>query len=96
MDFNFSNGTAKLSGSITFDDHDSLRSLLKEAQGSGGSEIVYDLSGVTAIDSAGIGALLMANDRLKREGKTLVLSGAAGETERSLQLAKISDIISTR
>lgn len=82
-----------LSGSFTFDDHEVARALMRQFCAGEGSNVVYDLSGVTSIDSAGIGLLLMTNDRLNKASKGFALRGPTGVTERALRLARVGDLI---
>lgn len=82
-----------LSGTFTFEDHEAARALMRQFCAGEGSNIVYDLSGVTSIDSSGIGLLLMTNDRLTKASKSFALRGPTGLTERALQLARVGDLI---
>lgn len=82
-----------LSGSFTFDDHEVARALMRQFCEGEGSNVVYDLSGVTSIDSAGIGLLPMTNDRLNKASKGFALRGPTGVTERALRLARVGDLI---
>lgn len=45
------------------------------------------------IDSAGIGMLLLANDRAKKAGKEVRLTGASGHVLKVIQLSKVDEII---
>lgn len=82
-----------LSGTFTFDDHESARALMRQFCEGDNKNVVYDLSGVTSIDSSGIGLLLMTNDRLTKASKLFSIRGATGLTERALNLARMSDLI---
>jgi anti-sigma B factor antagonist len=82
-----------LSGTFTFDDHESARALMRQFCEGESRRVVYDLSGVTSIDSSGIGLLLMTNDRLNKASKSFALRGPTGLTERALQLARVGDLI---
>lgn len=82
-----------LSGTFTFDDHEAARALMRQFCEGDDKSVVYDLSGVTSIDSSGIGLLLMTNDRLAKVSKSFALRGATGITERALNLARVGDLI---
>lgn len=85
--------SVNLSGPLTFDDREGMRELLTMTQDAEVNSVSYDLGGLTAIDSAGIGMLLMANDRFSRAGKSFSIRGATGDVKSSLDLAKVNDLI---
>ena len=82
-----------LSGTLTFDDHETARNLMRTLIKGEASSIVYDMSCISAVDSSGIGLLLMANDRLSKASKTLTIRGASGAAARALELAKVGELI---
>lgn len=55
--------------------------------------IVFDLSGVTFLDSTGIGIIVMCGGKLKKSGGELRIAGPAGNVAHTLQLCKISEIV---
>jgi anti-sigma B factor antagonist len=55
--------------------------------------IVLDLSGLTHIDSTGIGILVMCSGKAKFEGGDLRIAGAAGPVDEILHITKVSEII---
>ncbi len=55
--------------------------------------VVFDLTGVTHIDSAAIGMIVMCFSRLKKRGGTLCLAGATGMVAGSLKLTQIQKVI---
>ena len=83
-----------LDGKLTFDEHEVARGLLREMVSSPAARIVYEMSAVPAIDSSGIGLLLMTHDRLSKAGKTFMIRGAKGEAARAITLAKVDALIS--
>ena len=55
--------------------------------------VIFDLSGVTYVDSAGIGIIVRSLCRLKKLGGTLRLAGVKGMVEGVLKLTQIIRII---
>jgi anti-sigma B factor antagonist len=57
------------------------------------TSVIFDLSGVTFVDSAGIGTIVRSLGRLKKLGGTLRLTGVKGMIEGVLKLTQIIKII---
>jgi anti-anti-sigma factor len=55
---------------------------------SGCHHIILDLGDLEHLDSAGMGMLLIARDRMAAKGGSVALRNAAGRTGRVLQLAR--------
>jgi len=55
--------------------------------------VIFDLSGVTFVDSAGIGTIVTSLSRLKKLGGTLRLTGVKGMVEGALKITQIIKII---
>jgi len=55
--------------------------------------VIFDLSGVTFVDSAGIGTIVRSLTRLKELGGTLRLTGVKGMVEGVLKITRITSII---
>lgn len=55
--------------------------------------VVFDLAGVSFVDSTGIGIIVMAAARLKESGGSLRVSGAAGPVRRTLELCRVPEIV---
>ena len=86
--------TIKIQGVLTFDDHEKFKGVVKSITTEDAKEIVINLSETKMIDSAGIGMLLLANDRAKKVGKTVKLSGVSGHVAKVVELSKIDQLIS--
>ena len=54
---------------------------------------VVDLSGVTFIDSTGLGALMRAHQRLRRQGRALSLICPAGPARRALEVSGLVGVL---
>ena len=68
----------------------SLADLLKQNQ----KKIVFDLSGVTVLDSTGVGIIVMCFGKMKKAGGDLRVAGAKGLVEEVLKMTKVDRIIS--
>ena len=82
-----------VSGTFDFDDHSTMRSAITELQDGDATAIQMNMAEVVSIDSAAIGLLLMAQDRLKKSGKTFSIKGAQGLAEKALRQAKVDEMI---
>ena len=58
------------------------------------TRIVFDLSGVTHMDSAAVGSIVRCNAKLKNAGGALRLASAQPMIAHSLQITKVDRIIS--
>ncbi|MDG1417031.1 MAG: STAS domain-containing protein [Maricaulis sp.] len=83
-------------GNLTFEDHSSVTVLLDTLCSSNSVAIILDLQQVVAIDSAGIGLLLLMNHRLKAVGKTLTLCQPSATACQILDVAKIGELITMK
>ena len=57
------------------------------------SRVVLDLSELQFIDSAGLGMLLILQEEAESLNKKLIVRGAGGDVKRSIELARLSEII---
>jgi anti-sigma B factor antagonist len=55
---------------------------------------IFDLTGITHIDSSAIGTVVRCYSRLKNAGGMLRLAGCNGMIESSLKLSKVDKVIS--
>lgn len=65
-----------------------VRSLLEE----GRRKIIFDLSGVTHIDSTGIGRFIAAMNATMRAGGKLAIAGAGGQVREGFRLTRLDTI----
>ena len=63
--------------------------LLKE----GCKNLIFDLTGVTVLDSTGVGILVMCFARMKRSGGMLHVAGAQGMVEQTLRMTNVDRLI---
>jgi anti-sigma B factor antagonist len=58
-------------------------------------KVIFDLTGVTHIDSTGIGIIVMAAGQLKAAGGELRLAGAGDHVEKVLKLTSIDKLVTS-
>lgn len=63
--------------------------LIREQQ----KKVIFDLSGVTRIDSTGIGILVMSAGQVKKAGGQLHLAGATGHIEHVLLVSGVDKLV---
>ena len=66
-----------------------LEDLLRE----GKLKVILDLSGLTYIDSAGVGIVAMCFGKLNKSGGTLRVAGATGYVEETLRMTHLHEVI---
>ena len=93
QDVSANRAVVSLSGVLTFDELEQMTPLMAEMKSGSLEPVCFDLSGLTSIDSAGIGMLLMANDRIATDQTRFAIRGAQGVVAKSLQLARISEVL---
>ncbi len=83
----------ELNGVLTFDDHERFKGVVEAITGAETDNVELDLTGMKMIDSAGIGMLLLANDRADKSGKAFCLRGVNGHVAKVVELSKVDQII---
>jgi anti-sigma B factor antagonist len=71
-----------------------LEKLVPELLAAGAKNLVFDLSGVTRIDSTGIGRFIDTYGRLRKSGGQMRLAGAAGTVREAFRLTRLDGIFS--
>ena len=66
-----------------------VESLLEE----GRKKVIFDLTGVSQIDSTGIGILMMSAGQVKKSGGELRVAGASGHVEEVLKMTKVDQVV---
>jgi len=64
-------------------------SLVREKQ----KKIIFDLTGLTHIDSTGIGIIVMSAGQVKEAGGELRVAGATGHVEQVLKMTNVHQIV---
>lgn len=85
--------TVHIKGMLTFDDHENFKRVVQAISDAGTKSVAIDLAETVMIDSAGIGMLLLANDKAKQNGQDLELSGVTGHVAKVVELSKIDQLI---
>ena len=55
--------------------------------------VIFDLSGLSFIDSAGVGMVMMCFGKLKKSGGTLLVAGAQGYVEDTLKMTRVNEVL---
>ncbi len=97
MDFKTTNTNDEtrvwLAGRLEFTDHDKLHDLVELLGQAISRRLVIDLSELGFIDSAGLGMLLILQEEAEIRQIKMVVRGPAGEVKRSIELARLNEIV---
>jgi anti-anti-sigma factor len=55
--------------------------------------VIFDFSGLSFIDSAGVGIVVMCFGKLKKSGGTLRLAGVKGQVDDTLKMTHVNEVI---
>jgi anti-anti-sigma factor len=67
--------------------------LISDLLSQGQKEIIFDVSGVSHIDSTGVGIIVMCFGKVKKAGGDLRVAGARGIVEEVLKMTKVDRIV---
>jgi anti-anti-sigma factor len=56
-------------------------------------KIIFDLSGITVVDSTGIGILVVSQGKINKAGASLRIAGATGFVEDTLKITSVDKLI---
>lgn len=82
-----------LTGRLTGQDADAVRGLIVGIKTDADRRFLLDLTGLTFIDSAGVGMLLVLNGEALATGKSLATLTGQGQVKRVLDLTRIAMIV---
>jgi len=85
--------TAELTGRLEFTDHDRLHEVVALLDRPGLKRFAVDLEGLSFIDSAGLGILLILQEEADHKQIPMVVRRPRDDVKRSIELAKISEMI---
>jgi anti-anti-sigma factor len=71
-----------------------LETLVPQLVDAGARKLVFDLSGVTRIDSTGIGRFIDTYGRLKKSGGEMRLAGANGAVREAFRMTRLDRVFS--
>jgi anti-anti-sigma factor len=83
-----------LKGRLTFADYSIFREITAIFNDAEVDVCFFDLSGLEFIDSAGLGMLLIARDKLQSRNGQLVLRGAMGQVKKMIDLGRLDALFS--
>lgn len=93
MDFTVSDAQGsteiRLSGRMTFSDHETFRSVIGAFDRPAGHRVVFDLSGLDFVDSSGLGMFIIARDTARKRKLDFAMRGARDEVQRLIAVAKL-------
>lgn len=81
-----------LAGELDVATAPTLRGALGEAASDGRHELIVDLTGITFLDSTGLGALIGAHKRAQENGGKIRLVAADGQILRLLRITGLLDV----
>ena len=73
--------------------HSQFRLKLGEILAAQAKKIIFDLSGVTMLDSTGIGILVVCQGKINKAGGRLRIAGASGFVEDTLKITSVDKIL---
>ncbi len=79
-------------GRLTFADYSSFREITNMVTDNNSKCCLFDLSELEFIDSAGLGMLLIARDKLKSVNGNVILKGAQGQVKKMLDLGRFDSL----
>lgn len=84
-------GRVALRGSLLYRHHDAFRALIARLTARD-ADVTLDLSGLSRLDSHGLGLLLVLREELARRGHRLTLVGTSGAVRRVFTLARLHSV----
>jgi anti-anti-sigma factor len=84
--------TIDLKGRLTFSDYAVFREVVDIFNTSPVKRCLLDLSELEFIDSAGLGMLLIARDKVQGKNGHLVIRGASGQVRKMLDLGRFDTL----
>lgn len=87
------NFTAKLSGKLMFEDRADFNALMGEMENIISSRFILDLDDLESIDSAGLGMIMIANDKIVDAGKKFSVINAKKQVRKVLEITDLGKIM---
>jgi anti-anti-sigma factor len=83
-----------LSGKLSFSDHKKFREVVQGLRAGSFRRCTLDMSRLEAIDSAGLGLLILVKDTAKEKNLSLNIRAPKGQVRKMLEISRFGDIIS--
>lgn len=77
----------KMRGRFTFAENQKFKTILQQSLHAKPSVVIFDLTEVEFIDSAGLGMLLLVKDEMDAVGAAILLKGASGQVKKMLNVS---------
>ena len=81
-----------ISGSFTFNDNPKFKQIVELVETSRPKALRLEVSGMTFIDSAGLGMLLLLRDVCEKENIQVQIDGAQGQVARIFDISKFDQL----
>lgn len=82
-----------LTGSLVFSENRTFRNVVDGLSDHSGKSLVFNLSDLEFIDSAGLGMLLIAKEEADKFNMPLVVRGAQGQVKEMFEISSFSSIL---
>jgi anti-anti-sigma factor len=86
------NNSVEISDKISFEDHKEFRNIVDFIITSKSANISIDISGVTFIDSMGLGMFLIMRDEAKNLDKQITLVKPQGQIKKMFDISRFNDL----
>ncbi|CAN1557957.1 SpoIIAA Anti-anti-sigma regulatory factor (antagonist of anti-sigma factor) [Rhabdaerophilaceae bacterium] len=83
----------KLIDRMSFSDHGNFRDMLEAVKKAAPQQCILDMSGLTSVDSAALGMLMIAHEASKKGGWQLELTAPKPNVRKLLELAHFDKIL---
>ena len=85
-----------MSERLTFEDHDNFRDILKNIKDATQSHCAMDLSQLKAVDSAGLGMLMIAFETAEKNNLDFSLVSPNGQVKRLLEISEFDKVMTIK
>jgi anti-anti-sigma factor len=81
-----------MEGAFGFDDNSNVEKMV-DVLATGGSKVRLNLSGLSKIDSAGLGMIVLIKDEVEAAGVGFSVSGASGQVKKMLEISRFDQLM---
>lgn len=79
-------------GSFGFEDNSNIEKLVESLTGDSG-KVVMNLAGLSKIDSAGLGMIILIKDEVEAAGGKFSVRGATGQVKKMLDISRFDQLM---